>query len=877
MKNYTLIASPWQLASFFALSLTWACGSSSPSEPVVEAESEGELTETPCESSIECNDGVFCNGTEICDEGFCRLGVSPRCDDGIKCTRDICSHATSSCQFIPPDEDGDGHADASCTGPDGEALGDDCDDDDANRYPGNTEICGKENPGHDEDCDPKTFGYQDDDADGEVADSCCNEDADGELNCGPDCDDDDYRRNHNYPEICDDIDNDCDGKVDKNTKEVLWYPDDDGDHFGVESDDAILSCAPVENRSLRASDCNDTESAVHIAAREECDGVDNDCDGEVDEGGVCACAPQGNVRPCSCGGSLTGVQQCDGGLWNSCDCKECVTGSVDCVGELLPRECVAGRWEVQPSCRGIRPICLEGSCMCADGSDSCAPLTDVLRPYVKDSFPLENSANTPGGAHLAVEFNEDIAQASAAGAFELTDSFGAVLPGTLSVGARSLYFVPTMPLGAGQAYQFHVKSTITDLAGNALLPHTPVDFRTTSGLTPVRVFEDQQRRLSDPVLAVNEAGQAVLLGTSGPTPGFPGAPPHTSYSVWTETKFAQGNILSTETGQISAAFDGLNNFLFGQQPDAEHLLHYFNDGDFSVTESLATDVSFDSTPVFASSAGSAVALWTDAGQLQVASGTTTSALDAPYALPNSTGPLKEVAGDINPAGRGLVAFNNGSATYAFLSDLNLGNWQDASISGGPNPPLTAISNIQVVLGTDDIATFAWVHFVTGTPDSASQVFTQKLGGDGQWIGSPIQPRGSFNAANERAPHLVSDAADNQILSYVRGTEIVAVHRSTTGSWSAETFFNPPSDLEVHSSSLKIAESGEAVLAFVSTSSQNTTDLWLARYSPGSGWTPARLVEDGTAKVTSFDVGIDGAGNVLVVYTTNSADAVWVRL
>src|SRR5690606_29569246 len=159
------------------------------------------------------------------------------------------------------------------------------------------------------------------------------------------------------------------------------------------------------------SDCDDQESAVHIAAREECDGVDNDCDGEVDEEGVCACAPQGNARPCSCGGSLTGIQVCDGGLWNSCDCSECVTGSTDCVGELLPRECVAGRWQVRPACRGIRPICIEGQCLCADGSDDCIEIADIFRPYVKDSVPLGGSVNTPAGASLAVEFSENIAPA----------------------------------------------------------------------------------------------------------------------------------------------------------------------------------------------------------------------------------------------------------------------------------------------------------------------------------------------------------------------------------------------------------------------------------------------------------------------------------
>lgn len=49
-----------------------------------------------------------------------------------------------------PDADGDGHRSQACGG----AANDDCDDNDANRYPGNVEVC--DDVGHDEDCDPCT-------------------------------------------------------------------------------------------------------------------------------------------------------------------------------------------------------------------------------------------------------------------------------------------------------------------------------------------------------------------------------------------------------------------------------------------------------------------------------------------------------------------------------------------------------------------------------------------------------------------------------------------------------------------------------------------------------------------------------------------------
>ncbi|MCH2108383.1 MAG: hypothetical protein MK135_03580, partial [Polyangiaceae bacterium] len=229
----------------------------------------GELTEVPCESSSDCDDGLFCTGKEVCEDGFCRRGVATECDDGIACTIDTCSPVEDGCSFKAPDADGDGHGDISCRGANDELLGDDCDDADPNRYPGNREVCSGD-PLHDEDCDPATYGYLDADLDGVVSATCCNEDSTGEMTCGADCDDFERRRFPDHPEICDDIDNDCDGKVDVNTREVPWYVDADDDYFGDPASDVELSCAPLEGRALRSTDCDDGTAAVHPAALEVC-------------------------------------------------------------------------------------------------------------------------------------------------------------------------------------------------------------------------------------------------------------------------------------------------------------------------------------------------------------------------------------------------------------------------------------------------------------------------------------------------------------------------------------------------------------------------------------------------------------------------------
>ncbi len=72
---------------------------------------------------------------------------------------------------------------------------------------------------------------------------------------------------------------------------LTFWPDLDGDGFGAGA--AATGCELPAGFVQNNDDCDDSNPAIHPDAVELCDGLDNDCDGGVDEGGVCGqgCTP----------------------------------------------------------------------------------------------------------------------------------------------------------------------------------------------------------------------------------------------------------------------------------------------------------------------------------------------------------------------------------------------------------------------------------------------------------------------------------------------------------------------------------------------------------------------------------------------------------
>lgn len=65
----------------------------------------GECVTPPgCVTDADCDDGLFCNGAEVCDvNGECQSGTAPDCDDGVTCTVDTCDEVNDGCANTPDD------------------------------------------------------------------------------------------------------------------------------------------------------------------------------------------------------------------------------------------------------------------------------------------------------------------------------------------------------------------------------------------------------------------------------------------------------------------------------------------------------------------------------------------------------------------------------------------------------------------------------------------------------------------------------------------------------------------------------------------------------------------------------------------------------
>ena len=222
-----------------------------------------------------------------------------------------------------------------------------------------------------------------------------------------DCADDDPARRPFATEVCNGVDDNCDGVIDEGVLRA-FFPDRDGDLFGDASSPTLRGCTTPPGYVENNTDCDDARASRNPAAPEACDGVDNNCNGMIDEGvqhsyhpdgdgdgygnptgaTVAACiAPVGYVETASdCDDTRADVHPgapeiCDDAMVDeSCDGVANPASLCSCTGTASRRcalpgvcaagseQCVTGRWA---AC-SVRPLAE----VCNRLDDNCDGTTD---------------------------------------------------------------------------------------------------------------------------------------------------------------------------------------------------------------------------------------------------------------------------------------------------------------------------------------------------------------------------------------------------------------------------------------------------------------------------------------------------------------------
>ncbi len=215
-------------------------------------------------------------------------------------------------------------------------------------------------------------------------------------------------------ETCDDnIDNDCDGftdSADSDCSVITYYCDNDGDNHINSNPSGTCSgvgCYPASCDETPGDDCNDSNADINPSATEICNGIDDNCNNQIDE----------NITPQSCTASndCIGTQTCTSGTWSACattlnNCDTECDGTIDSLCQAdacIPCNCINGQTQ---NCSLQNGVCAGAQQTCNYGiwSDCNYGVSYEVSETLCDSLDNDCDGTTDEGCVSACTPNTEI-------------------------------------------------------------------------------------------------------------------------------------------------------------------------------------------------------------------------------------------------------------------------------------------------------------------------------------------------------------------------------------------------------------------------------------------------------------------------------------